>query len=880
MAQIGSVTAILNADSSGFVGGVGQAIDTLGDFGSALGASRGSMLALGAAGAAVAAGGLAAATVQAAEFERTIAGAAARAGATQEAFTQFGRAAKQASLDSAFGANEAGGALRFLAKSGFEVEQATAALPGILRGATAAGMGAAEMGEIASNALKAFGRDASETGQVMDVLVKGATSANTSVQELGHGIAIVGGLANEAGMSIESVTSVMASMQDAGVGASRAAVAIRAGLSRLLKPTSDAKAALEALGVNARDAEGNFRGLIPVLSDLEKAGVSSSQMLDIFGRRAGPTLQTALSEGSGALRSFQRDLESADGASRRIAGFIRSSLTEQIKVLAGSIETLGANVGSVLLPPLKLLVGALQVTTKTLNTAVTLAKEAASAIGSVLGQSVSGAKQNFDGFSGSLSNSIAKTETYSRVTRLSAQDIELARTATQNLTTARWEAARASKVQTERTKKLRKRVRSLRKEIDDETNSILQRAKARGELTKAQRELVKAQAEARAPAKGPLLENIESSLQQIEETETRLDNINRTIRDIGPEEVTVPSDATGLFDPRVETKLLSEGERQRLADALAQRRQIRKEIEGQRETLKQSQAEFQKTIDLQKEAGTLGEERKKQIDEQFQRLHQKTSAHRQINESLRERKRLGQEIGEEIAQEPMFNVFGEDAFKKGGPSGRKPGKISKARQRQLGIAGPEQSAAEMITATGAVPTMDEVGSIAGDAASSIGEDLTEKEEKLADERSKSIGQVQNLTGDIVGLTQQMSKASGASQQAVQGIGAVGGALTSVMGGLASGGPFGIISGAIGGLTSLLGLAGGGDSGVQSRARNRRDRREFADMLSDKIVEKQKEVQRPQMNLSIDARGALDQDTPDTARALADMIDQEMRRREL
>lgn len=374
-AQIGSIETQIDADSSGFTSGVGSAVDALSGLVGKLGKGKAAIAGLAAAGAAAAAGGLAAATSQAMEFERTIAGAAARAGATQRAMNRFGAAAKQASLDSAFGAKEAGGALRFLAKSGFEVQQATKALPGILKGATAAGMGAAEMGEIASNALRAFGRSASQTSQVMDVLVKASTNANTSVQELGQGISIVGGLANKAGMDIESTAAVMAKLQDAGISASRAATAMRAGISRLLKPTGDAKTAMSELNVSAKDAQGNFRGLIPVLTDLQSAGASSSQMLAIFGRRAGPTLQTALAQGGSSLKSFEQKMRNAQGTTKEIASFIRDSATEQIKVFAGSLATLGSNIGELVLPPLKLLIGAAQKTVTFLNTMVNVVKD-------------------------------------------------------------------------------------------------------------------------------------------------------------------------------------------------------------------------------------------------------------------------------------------------------------------------------------------------------------------------------------------------------------------------------------------------------------------------------------------------------------------------
>lgn len=321
-----------------------------------------------------AAGGIAKATSEAGTLERSLAGAAARVDATESTMQAFGKSAKSASLQSAFSANEAARAHRFLAKSGFEAKQSIEALPSVLEGATAAGMGVAEMGEISSNVMKAFSKDASELTGIMDVMVEASTSANTSVQDLGKGLGVVGGLANKAGMGLEETTTLLSVMQDSGIEASRAAIAVRGGISRLLKPTGEAKERLENLGVATKNSEGKFRGLIPVLSELEKAGASNADMLEIFGRRAGPTLQTALADGAEGLEKFEKKLKNSEGTSKRVSDFIESTFTERVNILTGSLETAAANLGETFLPAAKMGVTGLTELTNAANKTISTIK--------------------------------------------------------------------------------------------------------------------------------------------------------------------------------------------------------------------------------------------------------------------------------------------------------------------------------------------------------------------------------------------------------------------------------------------------------------------------------------------------------------------------
>lgn len=99
---------------------------------------------------------------------------------------------------------------------GFETNEILESMPGLLDLAASSGMDLARAADIASNVLSGFGLEADETGRVADVLAAGASSANTSVEQLGGAMQYVAPVANTLGLEIEGMTAAVGFMSDAG----------------------------------------------------------------------------------------------------------------------------------------------------------------------------------------------------------------------------------------------------------------------------------------------------------------------------------------------------------------------------------------------------------------------------------------------------------------------------------------------------------------------------------------------------------------------------------------------------------------------------------------------------------------------------------------
>jgi len=331
-----------------------QAADELNDMDNEGRNAGGSMRALK-RGAAIAAGvgiaALAAATREvvagmkegiqvASEFQFAISKAAARTDATTQTLNTFSRVSKSASADSAFGANQAADALTEMSKAGFDAQQSAGALKGVLQQAAAAQTDVATASKVSTGILKSYGRSVRDLTEINDTLVKASTTSKTNVKDLGLSLGVVGSAANQAGMSLSRTTSILSKMQDKNLSASRSAIALRRAIAVMSDPTSQARKELKRMGIEVDKSASTADQLLHVFEELQDSGNKVGNMAQVFGVRAGPTLQAALSEGVSGIKAYSRSLEEAEGTTKKIAEFQLNNLMGQAKKLKGSFMNL------------------------------------------------------------------------------------------------------------------------------------------------------------------------------------------------------------------------------------------------------------------------------------------------------------------------------------------------------------------------------------------------------------------------------------------------------------------------------------------------------------------------------------------------------------
>ncbi|SFT49242.1 phage tail tape measure protein [Pseudomonas marincola] len=259
--------------------------------------------------------------------------------------------ARELGSSTQFTAGEAANAQGFLGMAGFKPEAIKDAMPGMLDLAKAGDSDLAETADIASNILTGFNLQAKETGRLGDVLVGTFTRSNTNLQMLGDTMKYVAPVASSVGQDIETVAAMAGKLGDAGIQGSMGGTALRAIMSRLSAPPKMAAAALDQLGISAKDAQGNLRDMPTVLQeiydktknmgDADRAGL----LKGIAGEEAVSGLQVLVKQaGTGELQKFIGTLRQTRGEAHQTAKVMGDNLKGDITALGSAWDDLGIQI--------------------------------------------------------------------------------------------------------------------------------------------------------------------------------------------------------------------------------------------------------------------------------------------------------------------------------------------------------------------------------------------------------------------------------------------------------------------------------------------------------------------------------------------------------
>ena len=261
--------------------------------------------------------------------------------------------ARQIGATTQFSAVEAGQGLDFLAMAGYTSKQAIAMLPGVLDLATVAGMDLGRATDIASDALGAFGLAAKDDAQIKanlarinDVFAKTITTSNTNLEMLFDSVRKGGTVFATAGVDVEMFATLTGTLANSGLKATEAGTGLRNMMLRLAKTTPEADRALKKLGVTV-SKDGNFRNMIDIIADfqkgLQKLGTKERMKYlgQIFGVKTITSASVLINQNIDSLREYEKQIRASGGASQEMAGVIRGSLGNQLKVLQSTLLETG-----------------------------------------------------------------------------------------------------------------------------------------------------------------------------------------------------------------------------------------------------------------------------------------------------------------------------------------------------------------------------------------------------------------------------------------------------------------------------------------------------------------------------------------------------------
>ncbi len=276
-----------------------------------------------------------------------------------DGLTALTEKAKEMGATTKFSATESSQALNYMAMAGWDAQAMYDGLAGIMTLAAASGEDLATTSDIVTDALTAFGMQASESGHFADVLAQVSASANTNVGLLGETFKYVAPLCGTMGYSAEDASIAIGLMANSGIKGSQAGTALKTAIANMAAPTKAMAAQMAALGIEITNSDGSSKSLMEVMQNLRTSfdGLSESEQAaaasTIFGKESMSGMLAVINASDEDFAKLTESIYNCDGAAEQMAATMQDNLQGQITVLESGVEGLGIAVYEKLQEPLK-----------------------------------------------------------------------------------------------------------------------------------------------------------------------------------------------------------------------------------------------------------------------------------------------------------------------------------------------------------------------------------------------------------------------------------------------------------------------------------------------------------------------------------------------
>lgn len=296
-------------------------------------------------------------------FEAVLQQVRAVSGATDREMQAMTAQALDLGAKTKFSAREAAEGLSELAKSGMSVDQAMAALPGVLGLAAAGGVSVADAAETAAAAINGFGLAAADAGRVADVMAQAANMSAIGVGDLQLTMKYVAPIASAASQSIEEMAAAIAIMGNQGIKGEQAGTTLRGAFSKLIDPSKEAGAVIARLGLHLVDTKGRMLPLVQIVDELRTKTAAMTEMqrnqaiTQIFGQEALSGMLALLKQTPEAYEAQRVAMYNAEGAAKSMADVMNQGVNPALEAMKGSIEGLAIVTGEQFAPAIKTAAG-------------------------------------------------------------------------------------------------------------------------------------------------------------------------------------------------------------------------------------------------------------------------------------------------------------------------------------------------------------------------------------------------------------------------------------------------------------------------------------------------------------------------------------------
>ena len=280
------------------------------------------------------------------DFSSTMAEVQALSGATGDELQRLEDTAREYGKSTVFSASESAAALKYMALAGWDVEQSTSALGGVLDLAAASGMDLAAASDMVTDYMSAFGMEAEKSAYFADILAYAQANSNTSAEQLGEAYKNAAANMNAAGQDIETTTSLLAMMANQGLKGSEAGTALTAVMRDMTAKMKDGAIKIGDTSIAVMDAQGNYRDLTDILSDVQRAtnkmgdAERAMALSSTFTSDSIKGLNLMLNAGIDNAADFERQLRKSGGSAGDMADVMNDTLTGDLKEMQSGFDEL------------------------------------------------------------------------------------------------------------------------------------------------------------------------------------------------------------------------------------------------------------------------------------------------------------------------------------------------------------------------------------------------------------------------------------------------------------------------------------------------------------------------------------------------------------
>lgn len=302
----------------------------------------------------------------ASDFEAGMSKVQSIAGATGEEMDMLSKKAKEMGAKTKYSATEATDAFSYMAMAGWDVQQMTDGIEGIMYLAGATGEDLAQTSDIVTDALTAFGLQASDTERFVNVLAQTANRSNTDVSLLGESFQYVAPVAGALKYSIEDTSVALGLMANSGIKASQAGTSLRSWITRMASPTKQSSEAMDKLGLSLIDSQGKTKDFNTVMEETRKAfsGLTEAEKTQYASLLAGKTgmagLLAVVNSAEGDFQKLSDAIYDSNGACKEMYDVANDNLQGQLTILKSTVESIAISFGERMTPYVKALTEHLQ----------------------------------------------------------------------------------------------------------------------------------------------------------------------------------------------------------------------------------------------------------------------------------------------------------------------------------------------------------------------------------------------------------------------------------------------------------------------------------------------------------------------------------------